>query len=109
MELRSLSQRPELFKVAAIQNEVVNITDDQQTVVVTVGIDIRLDWSNWVADILTDSALNVTYTYYRTQLNSTIGLTEVLRQSERVVFETDEELKLFFVEISPIVSYSSRE
>ena len=65
-----LSERPELFKVAAVQNEVVNVTDDQQTAVVTVGVNIHLDWSSWVTEVFgAESTLNATYTYYRTQLN----------------------------------------
>ena len=46
VDLGPLSKRPELFKVAAVRNEVVNTTDDQQTAVVTVGVNIRLDWSS---------------------------------------------------------------
>ena len=101
-----LSERPELFKVAAVENEVVNVTDDQQTAVVTVGVNIRLDWSSWVTEVLsTDSVLNTTsrYTYYRTQLNesgSAAGPSEVLRQSERVAIRSNEELNLFYVEIT---------
>ena len=55
VDLGPLSQQPELFEVAALQNEVVNVTDDQQTVVVTAGVNIRLDWSSWVTDILASS------------------------------------------------------
>ena len=112
VELGPLSQRPELFKVAAIRNEVVNVTDDQQTAVVTIGVNIRLDWSIWVADMLADSTLNATYTYYRTQLNesdSIIGPTEMLRKSEHIAFEADEELNLFFVEISSTVAVPKNE
>ena len=106
MDLGPLSERPELFKVAAVQNEVVNVTDDQQTVVVTVGVNIRLDWSSWVTEVLgTDSLLNTTsqYTYYRTQLNesgSAAGPAEVLQPSERVAIRSNEELNLFCVEIT---------
>jgi hypothetical protein len=53
-----------LFKVAAVENEVVNVTDDQQTAVVTVGVNIRLDWSSWVTELLAaESALNATLIY----------------------------------------------
>ncbi|MCG8620607.1 MAG: hypothetical protein MJE68_01230 [Proteobacteria bacterium] len=95
-----------MFKVAAVQNEVVNVTDDQQTAVVTVGVNIRLDWSSWVTEVLgTDSVLNTTsqYNYYRIQLNesgSAAGPAEVLRQSERVAIRSNEELNLFYVEIT---------
>ena len=105
VELGPLNQRPELFKVAAIQNEVINVTDDQQTAVVTVGVNIRLDWSSWVTEVLADSGLNATshYTYYRTQLNesgSVIGPAEVLQPSERTAISTNEELNIFYVEIT---------
>ena len=107
MDLGPLSQRPELFKVAAVQNEVVNVTDDQQTAVVTVGVNIRLDWSSWVTELLgAESALNATFTYYRTQFNelgSVAGPAEVLTQSsERIAIETDEDLSHFYIEISSI-------
>ena len=104
MDLGPLSQRPELFKVAAVQNEVVNVTDDQQTAVVTVGVNIRFDWSSWVTEVLDDaSALNATFLYYRTQLNesgSAAGPAEVLQPSERVAIRSNEELNLFYVEIT---------
>ena len=92
--------------MAAVQNEVVNVTDDQQTAVVTVGVNIRLDWSSWVTEVLgAESALNTTsqYTYYRTQLNesgSAAGPAEVLQPSERVTIRSNEELNLFHVEIT---------
>jgi hypothetical protein len=92
-----------LFKVAAVENEVVNVTDDQQTAVVTVGVNIRLDWSSWVTEVLAaESALNANFTYYRTQLSepgSTTGPVEVLQPSERIIIRTDKELNIFYVEI----------
>ena len=108
VDLGPLSQRPELFKVAAVQNEVVNVTDDQQTAVVTAGVNIRLDWSSWVSEVLSaDSVLNTTsrYTYYRTQLSESgrvMGPGEVLQPvpSERVAIRSNEELNLFYVEIT---------
>ena len=106
VDLGPLSQRPELFKVAALQNEVVNVTDDQQTAIVTVGVNICLDWSSWVTEVLPSSAFNATgqYTYYRTQLNesgSVIGPAEVLIQPlGRIAIRTDEELNIFYVEIT---------
>ena len=106
VDLGPLSERPELFKVAAVQNEVINVTDDQQTAVVTDGVNIRLDWSSWVAEVLgIDSVLNTTsqYTYYRTQVNesgSVAGPAEVLQPSERVAIRSNEELNLFYVEIT---------
>ena len=37
---------------------------------VTVGVNICLDWSSWVTEVLSDeSAHNATFIYYRTQLN----------------------------------------
>ena len=94
--------------MAALKNEVVNVTDDQQTAVVTVGVNIRLDWSSWVTEVLASSALNYTgqYTYYRTQLNelgSVIGSAEVLQPSEHTTIATNEEQTIFFVEISSAV------
>ena len=108
VELGPLSQQPELFKVAAIQNEVVNVTDDQQTAVVTVGVNIRLDWSSWVIEVLSDSAPNATswYTYYRTQLNdlgSDIGSVKVLQPSEHITIRTNKEQTIFFVEITSAI------
>ena len=107
MELGSLGQRPELFKVAAIQNEIVKVTDDQQTAVVTVGVNIHLDWSSWVTEVLgADSALNATYTYYRTQLSASGNVIEpaqVLQSSENISVEANEELNTFFVEISFVI------
>jgi hypothetical protein len=107
VDLGPLSERPELFKVAAVENEVVNVTDDQQTAVVTVGVNIRLDWSSWVTELLAaESAFNTTFTYYRTQLNESgivIAPGEVLTQSERISIEADEELSQFYVEISSII------
>ena len=106
MDLGPLSEQPELFKVAAVKNEVVNVTDDQQTAVVTVGVDIRLDWSSWVTEVLDDASalkINATFLYYRTQLNesgSVAGPAEVLRPSERVAIRSNEELNLFYVEIT---------
>ena len=106
VDLGPLSERPELLKVAAVQNEVVNVTDDHQTAVVTVGVNIRLDWSGWVTEVLgTDSPLNSTsrYTYARSQLSESgrvMGPTEVLRPSERVAIRSNEELNLFYVEIT---------
>ena len=104
VELGPLSQRPGLFKVAAIRNETVNVTDDKQTAVVTAGVSVRLDWSSWVSEVLdAHSKLNATITYYRTpisELGSTTGLSEVLQPSERIVIRTDEELNIFSVEIT---------
>ena len=109
-----LSERPELFKVAAVENEVVNVTDDQQTAVVTVGVNIRLDWSSWVIEVLgAESALNATFTYYRTQLNesgSIAGLAQVLTQSsERIAIETDEDESHFYVEIASVIGGPENE
>ena len=109
VDLGPLSERPELFKVAAIKNEVVNVTDDHQTAVVSVGVNIRLDWSGWVTEVLgTDSPLNTTsrYTYARSQLSESgrvMGPTEVLQPSERVAIRSNEELNLFYVEITCVV------
>ena len=111
VELGPLSQWPELFKVAATQNELVNVTDDQQTAVVTVGVNIRLDWSSWVTEMLAqDSALNATYrySYYRTQVNesgSVIGPVEELELSEppehiNTVVKASVERHEFYIEIT---------
>ena len=112
MELGPLSQRPELFKVAALQNVLVNVTDDQQTAVVTVGVNIRLDWSSWVSEVLGGSAGNATYTYHRTQLNesgSAVGSSKVLGLSERIAITADEVLNIFFVEITSAVVTAENE
>ena len=68
VDLGPLSERPELFKVAAVQNEVVNVTesDGLQTAVVTVGVNIRLDWSSWITEGLdADSPLNILLIYHQ--------------------------------------------
>ena len=114
VDLGPLSQRPELFKVAAVQNEVVTVTDDQQTVVVTVGVDIRLDWSSWVTEVLdtyAESALTTSqYTYYRTHVSesgSIIGPAEELRPSQlpfnHIVVRASMESYEFYVELSRVV------
>jgi hypothetical protein len=104
VDLGPLSERPELFKVAAVENEVVNVTDDQQTAVVTVGVNIRLDWSSWVTELLAaESALNTIFTYYRTLLNESgrvTGQAKVLQPSERMAIRSNEELNIFYVEIT---------
>ena len=118
VDLGPLSQRPELFKVAAVQNELVNVTDDQQTAVVTVGVNIRLDWSNWVTEVLGPySSLNITgqYTYYRTQLNESgviIGPVEELQPSEppeRLMIMANLERHEFYVEITCAVVAGQNE
>ena len=119
VDLGPLSQQPELFKVAALQNEVVNVTDDQQTVVVTAGVNISLDWSSWVTDILASSTFNATgqYTYCRTQLNesgSDIGPAEELQPSEPPVGEhliimANVERHEFYVEITCAVVAGQNE
>ena len=112
VELGPLSQQPELFKVAALQNVLVNVTDDQQTAVVTVGVNICLDWSSWVSEVLGGSAVNSTYTYQRTQLNESggaIGSSEVLQQSENIIFRANEELNIFFVEITSAIVAAENE
>jgi hypothetical protein len=99
--------------VAAVENEVVNVTDDQQTAVVTVGVNIRLDWSSWVTELLGDeSALNATFTYYRTQLSElgiVIGSAEVLQPSQRITVRTNEEVNIFYVEITCAVEAPENE
>jgi hypothetical protein len=113
VDLGPLSERPELFKVAAVENEVVNVTDDQQTAVVTVGVNIRLDWSSWVTEVLgAESALNATFTYYRTQLSESgivIGSAEMLRPSERIPVRTNEELNIYYVEITCATVFPENE
>ena len=89
--------------MAALQNELVNVTDDQQTAVVTVGVNIHLDWSSWVFGTLdADSAQNATYTFYKTQLSGYAryvqGPVLALQPSEHV--QSDKELFIFYVEIT---------
>ena len=80
---------------------------------VTVGVNIRLDWSSWVTEVLSaDSVLNATYTYYRTQLNesgSTIGISEVLQPTDRIAIGTNEEQNIFYVEITCAVAAPENE
>ena len=124
VDLGPMSQRPELFKVAALQNEVANVTDDQQTAVVTVGVDFRLDWSSWVTQMLGADSLNVIqkqvfdadslsatyqYMYYRTHLSESgriIGPVVELQPQyqlparDRVVVRANMERHEFYVEIT---------
>ena len=107
VELGPLSQRPELFKVAAVHNESVNVTDDRQTAVVTAGVNIRLDWSNWVNEVLGSSITNASYTFYRTQLDELGSATEpseVLKKSKRIIVKANED---FFVEISSVLAVAN--
>ena len=93
--------------MAALQ---VFVTSDRQTVVVTAGVNIRLDWSRWVMETLGESASNASYTVLRTQLNEfgraigpTIGLTPS-RLPERIVLNVSSELNEFYVDIICVVA-----
>ena len=103
VELGPLSQRPELFKVAALQNVLVNVTDDQQTAVVTVGVNIRLDWSSWVSEMLGGSAVNASYVLYRTQLNESGNAIESAEPSERIIVRINAEMNEFYVEVTGVI------
>ena len=92
-----------------MQSKHVLVTSDQQTVVVTAGVNIRLDWSRWVMETLGESASNATYVFHRTQLNesgSAIGTTEELTPSqlpERIFVNVGREVNEFYVEITCVV------
>ena len=92
--------------MAAFQNVDVFVSDDQQTVVVTDGINIRLDWSRWVNETLAASAMNATFTFHETKLNAsgdTIGVATELKTTnltERIVVKVNKENSEFYVEIT---------
>ena len=101
-------QRPELYMVAATQNEQVNITSDEQTVIVIEGVSIHLDWSRWVGEVLTNfsSAENASYSQHRTHINQTgypTGPAEEIQESsslDRIRVNLDESSNSFYVEIN---------
>ena len=101
-------QRPELYMVAATQNEQVNVTSDKQTIIVTEGVTIRLDWSRWVGEVLTNysSAKNASYSISITHINQTgfpTGPAEEIRESdppERIRVKLNESTNMFYVEIN---------
>ena len=101
------------MKVAAFQNEHVFVTDNQQTVIVTAGVSVRLDWSRWVTETLGDLANNAKYSFSRTQLNesgSAIGATEELVLSqvpERVTVNISKEMNVFYIEITYVLANQS--
>ena len=101
--------------MAAFQNVDVFVGDDQQTVVVTDGINIRLDWSRWVNETLADSATNATFTFHETKLNASgdaIGSSRTLEISqppERVFVQLDKENNEFYIELSCVVVASQNE
>ena len=109
-----LGQRPELYHVAATYNVQVNVTSDKQTIVATEGVNVRLDWSNWVGEELTNSGGNATYSIHRTHINDTghaIGLPEAITESdppERVAVKLDEENNEFYVEIACVEENDTR-
>ena len=104
-----LGQLPELWKVATLEDVHVFVSDEQQTAVVTNGVNIRLDWSRWVNETLTGSAANGTFTFRRTQLNETGGTIgnvsnlNVSNPPERIVVGTNKDANEFFVEITCVV------
>ena len=95
--------------MAAFQNVDVFVSDDQQTVVVTDGINIRLDWSRWVNETLADSATNATFIFHETKLNASgdaIGVAKELittNLTERIVVKVNKESSEFYVEITCVV------
>ena len=97
------------MKVAAFHNGCVFVTDNQQTVIVTTGVSIRLDWSRWVTETLGVMANNATYSFSRTQLSesgSTIGTTEELvisQDTERVTVNISKETNEFYIEITNVL------
>ena len=102
-------QRPELYQVAATQDEQVNVTNDRQTIVVMEGVNIRLDWSTWASEVLANfSSSNVTYSVHRSRINESgyaIGPPEIVMDSnppERIVVELDDKRNEFYVEVACI-------
>ena len=81
------------------QNEHVFVTNDQQTVIVATRVNVCLDWSRWVTEILGDLANNATYIFSRTRLSeseSVLGTTQELvlsQQPERVTVNITKEAK----------------
>ena len=70
------------------------------------GVNIRLDWSRWISEVLGDSAGNATYTIYRIQVNTesadAIGYTEELKQSEPPKRVINREMDEFCVEVTTL-------
>lgn len=110
-----LGQLPELLEVAAINSVRVNVTSDQQTAVVADGVNIRLDWSRWISEVLGVSSGNATYTIHRTQLNESgdairhpeeLGPSEF---SERIAIHINQEINEFYIEINCVVTVAGKE
>ena len=95
--------------MAAFQNVHVFVSDDQQTVVVTDGINIRLDWSRWVNETLADSATNATFTFHETELNASgdaIGVArelEISQPPDGLTVRIDKEDNEFYIDIICVI------
>ena len=110
-----LETRPELLSVAVIDFPSTNLAyafvsaDDTQVVVVTDSSSISLDWSRWVNEVLSGSAVNATYTLHRTQLDeyrNTLRPSEVVGLSPqgRIIVELNVERNNFYILVSPRVA-----
>ena len=106
---------PGLLDVAARDGEQVRVfvTDEIQTAIVTEGSYILLDWLRWVTETLGGSAINATYTLYRTQLNESgepIGPGEVVNAStDRIEIEFEFDENEFYVKITDVVARGSED
>ena len=96
--------------MATLEDVHVFVSDEQQTAVVTNGVNIRLDWSRWVNETLTGSAANETFTFQRTQLNesgdSIEPVVEINNSSNlpsRTVVKLNREENEFYVEITCVI------
>ena len=99
--------------MATFQNEHVFVTNDQQTVIVATGVNVRFGWSRWVTETLGDLANNATYIFSRTQLSESgtiLGTTQELvlsQQPERVTVNITKEANEFYVEITCVLANQS--
>ena len=91
----------------------VFVTNDIQTAVATEGAYILLDWLRWVTETLGDSAVNATFTLYRTQLNESgepLGPAEVVNAStNRIEIEFEFDENEYYVKITDVVARETEE
>lgn len=106
---------PELLDVAAGDGDRVRVfvSDETQTAIATGGAYILLDWLRWVTETIGDSAINATYTLYRTQLNESgepLGAAEVVNAStDRIEIEFEFDENEYYVKIKNVVARETEE
>ena len=106
---------PGLLDVAARDGDRVRVfvTNETQTAIVTEGAYVLLDWFRWVTETLGDSAVNTTFTLYRTELNESgdpIGPAEVVNAStDRIEIEFEFDESEFYVKITEVVARETED